>query len=243
MKLIVTRPIEDTVTLEQKLESLGHEAVSLPLLTIVPRIGVSIPENKWQAICITSANAARNFVPSDAMRETPVIAIGEQSRLASLAAGYRHVIARGGDVPGLVAHVSAHCQTGNGPVLYLSGAETTGDLEGNLKQRGFAVHRAIVYDAVESEPEDASAKIRTAHGVLLYSPRTARLWAAVIAKQHLHATATRLQHYCLSANVARVLSDDWPRHISVAANETALLNMLTQVNQPAGTLAPAQKEE
>jgi uroporphyrinogen-III synthase len=243
MKLIVTRPIEDTVALEQKLESLGHEAVSLPLLTIVPRICVSIPKKQWQAICITSANAARNFAPSDTMRETPVIAIGEQSRLASVAAGYRNVIARGGDVPGLVGHIAAHCQTDGGPLLYLSGAETTGDLEGNLTQKGFTVHRAIVYDAIESEPSDASSKIGTAQGVLLYSPRTARLWAALVTKQRLHETATQLQHYCLSANVAQSLPNDWPRHISAAPNETALLAMLTQVKQQAGTLAPTQKEE
>jgi uroporphyrinogen-III synthase len=69
MRLIVTRPEVDAGALLAKLAGLGHEAVALPLLKIVPRQDI-IPERDGQAVCVTSANA--------------VHALGKSGRLAAI---------------------------------------------------------------------------------------------------------------------------------------------------------------
>ncbi|MGE3831530.1 MAG: uroporphyrinogen-III synthase, partial [Parvibaculaceae bacterium] len=59
MRIAITRPVEDAVVLKARLEALGHQTILAPLLSIVPLAGVTPPDESWQAIAITSANAIR----------------------------------------------------------------------------------------------------------------------------------------------------------------------------------------
>ena len=112
------------------------------------------------------------------------------------------MVGEGGDVAGLGEAVTRHCDPKNGPVLYLSGSETAGDLKATLEGRGFRVDRVMFYDAVPAEalaPEAIAAiKQGTADGVLLYSPRTARIWAKLLMQAGILAEGSRLNHFCLS---------------------------------------------
>ncbi len=45
MRLLVTRPSEDADALAAKLELLGHQVISSPLLHIAPRADIDIPQD------------------------------------------------------------------------------------------------------------------------------------------------------------------------------------------------------
>jgi len=225
MKLIITRPKQDAEALAIRLKSLGHEAVIVPLLEIVPRQGISVPPRSYQAICLTSANGIIN---DPSLVSKRVLTVGPQSAEAARAAGYEAVSHHGGDLEGLVSHIARTLKPQDGPLLYLSGATTSGDLEGQLKALGFSVDRIVTYDAVAIEPLDLANVIHISNGVLLYSPRSAKLWANAVEKANAQAHIQRIIHYCLSVAVAKALPHSWLTRTATAPDESALLATLAR---------------
>lgn len=231
MRLLVTRPIEDAGPLRDKLEALGHDVRLLPLMRIEPRENIAIPERPYQAVAMTSANAVRALGEAGKLAALPALAVGPQSLAAARAAGFRRASAHGGDVSGLAAHMEKSLDPARGPILYLSGAETAGDLEGSLRSLGFDVDRLILYDAMpESSLGAVEEALRRAQfdAVLLYSPRSARIWAALVALHGLTAEAGKLRHFCLSPNVAAALPPAWPAETARTPDEAAMLALLDQ---------------
>ena len=231
MHIIVTRPVADAATLTARLEALGHTVTVVPLLRIVAREGVEIPDLDYQLAVATSANGIRSLIANDRLKSLRMLTVGPQSLAAAHLAGFTRAEAQGGDVDGLTAFISANFKPDAGPVLYLSGAETSGGLQASLQNLGFTVDRLTLYDAVPAETLGAVAqaiKIGAADGVLLYSPRTARQWAALVQQHGLEAQAARLTHFCLSASVAASLPEDWPRAIANSPHDAAMLALLEQ---------------
>lgn len=226
MRLLITRPRADAEPLAEKLAALGHATEILPLLDIVPREGVTVPDEPWQAICITSANGLANSTKLDGLKGIPVFCVGPQSAAAAQAKGFRKVTAQGGDVAGLSQWISTHLKPGDGPLLYLSGATTSGDLKGRLLRAGFNVTRLATYDALETQPTELAAAVTRCEGVLLYSPRTAALWVAQVEKASLQHHMRRMIHLCLSPAVAAKLPPDWLQQVATRPDESAMLALL-----------------
>ncbi|NMD09282.1 MAG: uroporphyrinogen-III synthase [Phyllobacteriaceae bacterium] len=226
MKLIITRPSADAVPLAAKLEGLGHRCIILPLLDIIARQDVAVPAKTYQAICLTSANAILHGLALPPLHATAVLCVGPQSAAAATAKGFLNVSAHGGDVAGLSAWITDHLKPKDGPLLYLSGATTSGDLEGRLMRAGFSVDRLITYDAVAASPSDMAQALQVADGVLLYSPRTAMLWREQVEKMSGHQHMSGIMHYCLSPAVAAKLPSDWKQRIAPKPDETAMLALL-----------------
>jgi uroporphyrinogen-III synthase len=222
MRLLVTRPEQDAAPLKRKLEGRGHDVTLWPLLKIVPRAAVTIPDKKWQAVCATSANALRNFEGMAAIEHLPLLTVGPQSLAAGREAGFAKASAHGGDVRGLAAYIEAHLQPETGPLLYLAGAEVSGDLAAKLEGVGFAVTKLVVYDAVPCNAALLGEALRGQDGVLLYSPRSARIFADTAPAD----VADALVYYCLSGNVAAALPKRWISHVAETPDEDSLLALL-----------------
>ncbi len=208
-----------------RLAALGHQAIALPLLKIVPRPGIRIPERDYQAICVTSANAIRALGEPGALAAVPMLTVGPQSLHAAREAGFAKAEAHGGDVRGLADFIIRNLDPPRGPILYLSGAETSGDLEGRLREAGFDITRLVLYDAV-AIAHAALPSLGDYDGVLLYSPRSARIWAALVVVAGQEEAARTLTHYCLSANVAAALPPSWPATVAEKPEEAAMLALL-----------------
>lgn len=226
MRLIITRPEDDALPLKAKLESRSHTAILAPLLKIVPRPDAFVPPFAYQLICTTSANALKCLRLEDRLKTIPLLAVGPQSLAVAREKGFTHAEARGGDVHGLAAHAAANFDPANGPVLYLSGAETSADLQAILMGSGFAVERVTTYDAVAQIPQGIERSLVGADGVLLYSPRSARLWYDVVVKSGLEKQAAIPVYYCLSENVAKTLPRQWQRRVAKTPDEAAMLALL-----------------
>jgi uroporphyrinogen-III synthase len=230
MRVAVTRPEEDAGPLTARLEAMGHEVVMAPLLTIRPRADVSIPDLPWQAIAVTSANGIRALPRGHDLTSFRTLTVGPQSLKAARAAGFA-ADAHGGDMNGLAAFIRAELDPRAGPILYLSGAETAGDLAAQLTAAGFDCRRVVLYDASPAETlgEIAGALDAGAlDAVLLYSPRSAKIWRGLVEAAGLAPQAAKLRNLCLSRNVAAALPDGWNTAVSASPDEAAILELLEQ---------------
>jgi uroporphyrinogen-III synthase len=233
MRLILTRPKDDLGPLIETLLALGHSCIESPLLSIRMRENAVIAEGHYQAIALSSANAmahpSLNPAPQS-LASIAVFAVGAQSAKAALQAGYRTVRAEGGNVEGLAKAIALDCDARGGAILYPSGAETAGDLQGTLEALGFTVDRVILYDAAAARtlaPQAIAALTSgAAGGVLLYSPRSARIWAGLVAESGLTDAARRIAHFCLSPNVAAALGTGFKTAIAARPDEPSLLALL-----------------
>lgn len=238
MHLLVTRPSEDAHDLEQALTDRGHVALLEPLLRIQPIAGAIVPDTAYQAVLVTSANGVRVLAQRPEARRfhnTPILAVGQASAHAAEAMGFARVEAAGGDLEALAHVVAQHCAPAAGPLLYIAGKVVSGDLKGLLETKGFDIDRVVLYEAAEAQQLSADIVTRIeaggVDGVLLYSPRTARIWMALCEHAGIAEMARLVPHYCLSQSVANVLLDAtaWSGvsvRVAVQPTQNALLEIL-----------------
>jgi uroporphyrinogen-III synthase len=117
------------------------------------------------------------------------------------------------------------------PLLYLAGAERSGDLAGELRGQDFVVQTVLVYRVSVADEFPRAAAVALAagiHGVLHFSRRSAEAYVNAALGGGLFAAAlTSPVHYCLSARVAEPLNAAGAANIRIAArpDEAALLDL------------------
>jgi uroporphyrinogen-III synthase len=233
MHLIVTRPQPDAEELQRKLEVKGHRVNVAPLLDIRTGQQRAIANRAYQAVLITSANGARALADHPArvkLVSKVAYVVGPQSRAAALGAGFRDVVQAGGNASEVVARVRQDLKPDRGPLLYLSGEETSGDLEAGLAKSEFEVDRVIMYAAVPATNLPGSVisliRRRAVDGVLLYSRRTAKVWCKCVAEANLESYMDALMHFCLSAAVASAIPHGWRIKTAALPGEQAMLDLI-----------------
>lgn len=227
MHLLVTRPREDAAELSEALRVRGHRVTAEPLLRIEPVPGAEIGGCTYQAILVTSANGVRALEKSNEMPRlsvVPVLAVGQASSAAAMEAGFHNVVSADGDLDDLTRLVRSRCLPEAGPLLYAAGRRVSGDLKGLLEADGYEVERAVLYDAIEaqriSDETHQALERGEIDGVLLYSPRTARIWSRL-------APDAGITHFCLSQAVSDALGGlSGPRLVAARPNQDDLLALI-----------------
>ena len=210
MRLLVTRPEPNAERTAAALRARGHVALIVPLLRIAPLQHAEIGSGPFDALLVTSANAAAagHHARFAQLRVLPVFAVGDRSAQAMRTAGFAEVISARGDVGDLAALVAPRLKTG-ASLLYLAGADRTGDLAGVLSGRGFKVKTAVVYRAVPTGALLRAAVAAVAEGVegvLHFSRRSSDAYVDAARAGGLQDRAIQgLVHFCLSAQAAEPL--------------------------------------
>jgi len=245
MKLLVTRPALDAGPLSDLLTAAGHTVLLDPLLSIRFRDRSALDLAAVTGLLFTSGNGVRAFAALSTRRDIPVFAVGDRTATLARELGFERIDSADGDVALLVALVRAHRTPEDGLLLHVSGHDVAGELAQSLEAAGYGVRRAVLYDA---EPAaDLAPATRTAlgtgtlDGVLLFSPRTARHFVALMHLSGLSSRASRLTAWCLSPAVAQGLDGLKLAEIRIAAEPTqaALLSLVP----PTPGAMPAPKEE
>ncbi|HEY4163793.1 MAG TPA: uroporphyrinogen-III synthase [Dongiaceae bacterium] len=231
MHALITRPLEDAKPLADLLSARGVDCIVEPLLEIVPHDDAKIELDGVQALLFTSANGVRAFATHSPRRDIGVLTVGEGSAETAREAGFKNVMAAGGDVDALVALVKEKLDPKAGPLFHGAGSVLAGDLQGKLEQAGFTLRRTVLYEAKTAAAFSPEARMNLALGgidmVLLFSPRTARtfvsLWNSV-EKPSLAKTAA----LCLSDAVSREIADlGWQRlKIAAQPDQPAMLALV-----------------
>ncbi len=234
MKVLVTRAEGDAEQLAARLAERGYDSVIENLMTIRPHADTALVLAPFldgvQAVLFTSANGVRAFAAATPRRDLRAFAVGDATAVAARDAGFAEVTSAGGAVEDLARLVIARLKPKDGALIHAAGSVVAGDLSGLLEAAGFAVRRAVLYEAVTSDALSVASREAIAHGdidaAVFFSPRNATTFVRL---------ATGLEEGCkhmiavaLSAAVAEKLAPLPWRRVAVAGapNEAALLAAL-----------------
>jgi uroporphyrinogen-III synthase len=229
MRFLITRPEDDAENFARLLQARGHQPVLAPLMQVNLHEGPEPALDNVQAILATSANGVRGFSARSTRRDIPLYAVGPQTAEAARSSGFAAVVSAEGDAAALVELVAARLDAGKGALLHAAGTETAGRLRQTLQTRGFTVVSEILYDAAPAAalPAAADAALRNDEldGVMLFSPRSAKIFADLVTRAGLAPNCTRVDAYCISAATAAALGGLTFARVAVAGqpNQDAML--------------------
>jgi uroporphyrinogen-III synthase len=234
MRLLVTRPERDSERTAAALRERGHTVFVAPLLRIEAMDNAEIGAGPFTAILVTSANVAPAIVRHarfQQFRALPVLAVGDRSAATMRAVGFGDVASANGDVGDLARLVAERFKRG-AALLYLAGADRSGDLVGALSGRGLAVRSITIYRALAADALPAAVVVAIADGldgVLHFSRRSAETYVNAAYAAGLDETALKKPvHFCMSAQVVEPLAQAGAAEIRIAPEptEAALLALI-----------------
>lgn len=232
MRVLVTRPLDDALEIQILLAARGHETIVAPLLRVEFRRGADIDLKGVQAILATSANGVRALAQRTGRRDVPVFAVGPQTAQAAQALGFNTVKNADGDAAALAQAVPNWASPQAGALLHAAGADAPEKLAEALTASGFQVRSEVLYDVVEVGTMPANAADEIAANridtVLLFSPRSARVFVQCLQAAGLAQHANRMIAGCISRATAAELAPLTMKDIRIAArpNQASLLNCL-----------------
>ena len=232
MRVLVTRPPEDARETEAQLRSRGHDAVVAPLLTVRFHAGPAIDLTNVQAILATSANGMRAIARRTERRDLPVFAIGSATALSAKSAGFSDVKSADGDAIDLAKAIPSWASPESGDLLHASGVEGEGRLAKALTASGFRVRTEFLYDvaAVSTLPTAIADELlaNRIDAVMLFSSRSAQVFAKCVADAGLAARVANLLCLCISKATASGLAPLNPSNVRIAEhpNQASLLDCL-----------------
>lgn len=226
--LLVTRPHADAAPLVERLTEMSIDSIVAPMLEIVPHDGPMLDVDGVQGFLLTSVNGVRALAARTEQRDLPVYAVGDATAGEAAHSGFSNIVSAAGDVDDLAGVIRAHCDPVKGALLHAAGTVSAGDLAGGLADAGFTVRREVLYEArpVPVLPPAAALALENGRldGVMIYSPRTARHFEALVTKAGLENALTRLTLFALSENVDTAAVLTWgQRKIAGQPAQEALL--------------------
>jgi uroporphyrinogen-III synthase len=241
MRVLITRPLEDAEPLAELLLARGIEAAIEPLMSIEP-VDVDLPPlDPVRALLMTSANGVRAFAARSERRDLALFAVGPATAKAARDAGFSTVETADGDVIALADLVERRIKPEEGRLLHIAGTTVAGDLAGRLGETGYSVERLALYNSAAARELSAETVRGLSAGaishVLLFSPRTAGIFARLARQAGLEPALSQVTALCLSAAVAAQADLDFAAiRIAPRPDQEALLSLLD--TPPAPTRRP-----
>jgi uroporphyrinogen-III synthase len=181
LQALVTRPREEAEKLAAALAARGIGTLIEPVVHVHFHAAAPPDLTGVQAVLCTSANGVRALARASAERRLPLLAVGDATAERARAEGFGSVTSASGDAADLVRLAAAQLDPRAGRLLHVCGSAVAGDLIGDLRARGFAVERSILYDArpiAELSPATTGAiRSSAVDFALFFSPRTATIFA------------------------------------------------------------------
>jgi uroporphyrinogen-III synthase len=209
MRVLVTRPAEDAQEIAAELAARGHEPIVAPLIEVRLVEGPPLDLDLVQAILATSRNGVRALASRTARRDIPILAVGPQTAAMARALGFLTVKDACGDAGALARAVLEWTRPERGPLLHAAGAEHTHGLADDLRAEGYTIRSITLYEAGEVRelptPARQAIEQRSLGGVLIFSPRSARILATRVREAGLAEACNTISAYAISAAAAEPL--------------------------------------
>jgi uroporphyrinogen-III synthase len=234
LRLLVTRPEPDATRTADELRAKGHDVMVAPMLNFEPTRDAALGGGPWTGVLLTSANAARAIAQHAqfaALKDLPVLAVGDRTADVAREFGFGDVTSAAGDANALARVAAARFGGAQATLLYAAAEQRAVDLAEMLAPEGVRVRTTVVYRMAKQSalPVDVAVALKagTLDGVLHYSRRSAEAYLDCVAALGGHAPAP--MHYCLSADVAKPLTAAGTDriHIALRPDEPALFDLLT----------------
>jgi uroporphyrinogen-III synthase len=235
LRALVTRPRAEAAALAEALTARGIESIVEPLLEIHYRDEPAPDLAGVQAVLCTSANGVRALARLGGERAVPLFAVGEASAARAREEGFALVESAAGNVDDLAQLVQERLRPEQGRLLHVAGSDVAGDLAGELRRAGFAVERAVLYEARPAAGlSGATARALVAGLVdfaLFFSPRTAAVFARLAEPAGIAAALRNVIAVSISAAADAALTgiEFRARHVATAPDQRGLLAALDAI--------------
>jgi len=235
LRALVTRPRAEAEGMAAALADRGVTALVEPLLDIRYRSGPPPDLSGVQAVLCTSANGVRALARLSEERTLPLFAVGEASAARARQEGFAEVHSAGGAVADLVRLVGERLSRDGGRLLHVAGSEVAGDLAGELWGRGFAVERAVLYEACPVAALSAATVRALAGGIvdfaLFFSPRTAAVFTRLAGEAGVAEAMRFVSAVSISAAADAALEPlrFRGRHVAERPDQRSLLAVLDRL--------------
>jgi uroporphyrinogen-III synthase len=224
LRLLLTRPLDDSRRLAQALAAARHELLIEPLLSI-ETLAPGLDLEGVQALAVSSRHAlgflaGRDDAQAQGLRLLPLFAVGSATAEAARAAGFAQVVDADGVAGALAALLGERLDPEAGAVLHLAGESVAPALAEGLASRGIALRRVLAYRAREASQLTTVCRAALAAGQLdgatFLSPRTAAAFARLVLEARVAERCAGLLAFCLSVAVAKALDGVSWRRVVVA---------------------------
>ncbi|AEG49989.1 Uroporphyrinogen III synthase HEM4 [Sphingobium chlorophenolicum L-1] len=171
--LVILRPEPGAGKTAERAAELGLKARIIPLF--VPRaVEWDAPApDRFDALLLTSANAARLAGERLAdYRTLPAYAVGRATANAMQEAGFAQVIAGDGDGTAIARRIAAD---GHGHVLHLAG-RTVAPVDGGALR----IDRIVVYEMLRTRDDRLAERLEPDSVLLVHSPRAGEVLAQLV---------------------------------------------------------------
>lgn len=220
MRVLLTRPLDDSRALAATLEADGIAPLIWPLTRIVPTVTELTLPVATGGLLFTSANGVRAFAALIERRDLPALCVGEATGSAARKAGFLDCCSAGGDARAL-ADLARN--SGIRDFFHPCGRDPAGDLQGWLAETGQRVTEAILYQAQETGPPPAPVAAALAGGevglVTVWSRRNGEILARYLAAGDADIGDTGL--LAISPATAEPLENAGFRQITVTGSPNA----------------------
>jgi uroporphyrinogen-III synthase len=202
--LLLTRPEAQSRALVNQIETNipnRTRCIISPLMVITPT-GNRPDFEGCQAVLFTSVNGVEAFAKLGIVTDLKCYCVGARTAQAARSAGL-DVISADGAAADLITKVNKDLIPDDGTLLHIRGEHIAGDLSTALSMQGFNVREAVLYSQNTcdlSEPATQALAAGQVNAILMYSPRSARIFGAVLA--NTKPTAHNITALCISENTA-----------------------------------------
>ncbi|WP_053005811.1 uroporphyrinogen-III synthase [Kiloniella spongiae] len=203
---LVTRPQADQEPFASELRQLGREVFFDAVFDIVYGDSIKLDLSDVQAVLFTSANGVRAYQLNSKDYSLPAFCVGESSAEAARKCGFETAYSANGDVSDLAKLVQVKLKPETGVLLHPAASKIAGDLHVNLCQAGYSYRREVLYEAMSSKTllrqTENLLKENKINEISFFSPRSSKVFLALLSQEDLLASLEGLTIYCLSQAVA-----------------------------------------
>ena len=209
MHIVITRPKEDSLSLIEKLEKLGHSVTHLPVIKIEKLKTKKINLENYKAVIFTSSNAIRFMNIEKFDLKIKCFCVGSATEFTAKQAGFINTHSSEGTVDSLIELIIRTLDKKSGKLLYLSSEFISKDLDNDLIRAGYAVDRISNYTSIPVEEIDKKTldffEKKPPDVIFIYSSKSAKNLFNLINKYSLLNVVTQSNLMCISEKVLLVL--------------------------------------
>jgi uroporphyrinogen-III synthase len=225
MRVLITRPRENTAFLASQLKDLGHQVTIDPLIEVIPLTPDLPPLSSVQAVVTTSQQAIRRLSTLTLLRDFPLWCVGSESAKVARDSGFQTIHEAGGSAEDLIIKLTeAIDPSSKKTILHASGEVIRVDVVEALTKKGISAKRIVLYKTIEASafsPETFHALQSNAlDAALFYSPRTGRIFQNLCRLSKLEDHCKTLLAICLSDSIKSAIQDLPWKKIQIAKKTT-----------------------
>ncbi len=210
MHVMLTRNLEDSKELFQRLKASGFKVSSLPLLEISKLKYNEVNFSSFGAIIFTSSNAIKFLNLKIIDKNTLCFCVGSSTEKTARLNGFQRVIAADGNVRNLKELIIQNLPSKDKKILYVRGEIISYPLDKELISAGYNINQLINYSVKHKENLDVSfldtLKKDMPDLVYVYSENSAKSFLNLIKKYELVDYWMNTNLMCIGEKTSSVLN-------------------------------------